>query len=120
MDKVQLLAAVPVLSVADISKSTAFYQDKLGFKRQFEVGDYAGFERGPFVLHLDGTNEEFSARPTCCRFHIKGVDALYTEIEPLGVVKTDEQLETRPHAMRQFSILDLDGNRITFAEPVTT
>ena len=120
MDDIQLLAAVPVFSVADISKSTSFYQDKLGFKRLFEVGPYAGFERGPFVLHLDGTNEEFSARPTSCRFHIKGVDALYAEIEPLGVVKPDEQLESRPHGMRQFSVLDIDGNRITFAEPIAT
>ena len=70
------------------------------------------------VVHLDGGSHEFSSKHTCCRFHIRGVDDLYAELEPTGVVKPDERLATMPHGLRQFSILDPDGNRITFAEPV--
>jgi hypothetical protein len=70
------------------------------------------------TIHLDALSHEFSSRPTCCRFHIRGVDALYAEVEPLGIVKVDEQLVTNIHGMRQFSILDPDGNRITFAQPM--
>jgi hypothetical protein len=46
------------------------------------------------------------------------VDGLYEELLPRGVVKPDEQLATMSHGLRQFSVLDPDGNRITFAEPV--
>ena len=115
---VELIDAVSVLSVTDIARSLAFYRDRLGFAAEFEMGVYAGVRRGDMALHLDAGAHDFSARPTCCRFHIRGVDDLYAELEPRGVVKPDERLATMPHGMRQFSVLDPDGNRITFAEPV--
>jgi catechol 2,3-dioxygenase-like lactoylglutathione lyase family enzyme len=114
---VELIAAVPVLNVADLPRSLAFYRDQLGFAQEFVFGAYAGVARGGMVLHLDAGDHAFSARPTCCRFHLRGVDELYAEVEPRGAVKPDERLETRPHGMRQFSVLDPDGNRVTFAEP---
>lgn len=120
MPDFDLIASVPVLSVADVGKSVAFYRDRLGFTPAFEFGPYAGVQRGALEIHLDGGSHDFSARPTCCRFHIRGVDGLYAELEPKGVVKPDEQLATAPHGMRQFSVLDPDGNRITFAEPAAS
>jgi hypothetical protein len=42
---------------------------------------------------------------------------LYAEIEPQGVVLPSERLETKVWGFRQFTVLDLDGNHITFAEP---
>ncbi len=116
MGDIELIATIPVLNVTDVGKSVAFYRDRLGFAPTFEVGPYAGVQRGALEIHLDAGRHEFSARPGCCRFHIRGVDALYRELEPRGVVKPDEKLATQPHGMRQFSVLDPDGNRITFAE----
>jgi catechol 2,3-dioxygenase-like lactoylglutathione lyase family enzyme len=118
MADVELIDTIPVLSVADLPQSIAFYRDRLGFAPEFEMTGYAGVRRGQMALHLDGGSHEFSAAPTCCRFHIRGVDGLFEELDPLGVVKPDERLATMPHGLRQFSVLDLDGNRITFAEPV--
>ena len=119
MSDIDLIAAVPVLNVSDVSKSVAFYKDRLGFTPIFEFGPYAGVQRGPIEIHLDGGQHDFSARPTCCRFHIRGIDSLYEEMDKQGVVKPDERLETAPHGMRQFSVLDADGNRITFGEPAS-
>jgi len=119
--EVQLLAAIPVLSVTDVPRSLAFYRDQLGFATEFDMGDvvpYAGVRRGEMALHLDGGTHEFAHIPGNCRFHLRGVDGLYEELAPRGVVKPDEQLATMPHGLRQFSVLDPDGNRITFAEPV--
>lgn len=120
MADIELIEAVAVLSVSDVLRSLAFYRDRLGFDVDFEMSGYpyAGVRRGAMALHLDGGEHDFSARPTCCRFHIRGVDALYAELEPRGVVKPDERLATMPHGLRQFSVLDPDGNRITYAEPV--
>ena len=118
MAEIELLASVPVLNVADVTKSFDFYRERLGFGQDFAMPGYGGVSRDGMALHLNAGETEFSARPTCCRFHIRGVDALYAELEPKGVVKPDERLATMPHGLRQFSVLDLDGNRITFAEPV--
>jgi catechol 2,3-dioxygenase-like lactoylglutathione lyase family enzyme len=121
MASIELIDTVPVLSVSDITASLAFYRDRLGFATEFDMSGmfpYAGVRRGPMTLHLDGGTHEFAARPTNCRFHIRGVDALFAELDAQGVVKADERLATLPHGHRQFSVLDVDGNRITFAEPV--
>ncbi len=45
---------------------------------------------------------------------------VYKDFDKKGVVMPDERLETTPFGMRQFSVLDLDGNRITFAEPAAS
>jgi hypothetical protein len=52
-----------------------------------------------------------------CRINVRGVDQLYVEIGPHGVVAPDEPLETKSHGLRQFTVVDLSRNRITFAEP---
>ncbi len=115
-----LIEAVPILSVSDLGRSIAYYRDQLGFALEFTATGfpYAGVRRDGMVLHLDAGAHEFAARPTNCRFHVRGVDDLYAELLPRGVVKADEHLEAQPHGMRQFSILDPDGNRVTFAEPI--
>jgi catechol 2,3-dioxygenase-like lactoylglutathione lyase family enzyme len=121
MTDVQLLATVPVLAVSNLPRALAFYREQLGFETEFDMQPqfpYAGVSRGELRLHLDGGSHEFTHIPTHCRFHIRGIDALYEEINPRGVVKPDEQLQTMPHGLRQFSVLDQDGNRICFAEPI--
>jgi hypothetical protein len=95
----------------------AFYRDKLGFAPAFEMEGYAIVARGTIELHLDGY-AEWPRPSTTCRINLRGVDALYGSIEPQGIVHPEEPLETKPHGMRQFSVLDPWGNRITFAEPV--
>ena len=116
MAAIELLATVPVFSVADLRRSLAFYRDRLGFDVVFDIGAYAGVKRGDMELHLDGGAHEYSARPTCCRYHIRGVDALYAQMEHEDFIKPDERLATKH--MRQFSVVDPDGNRITFAQPL--
>ena len=116
MADIELIATVPVLCVSDVAKSVAFYRDRLGFSPLFNMGQYAGLKRGPMELHLDGGTHTYAQRPTCCRFHIRGVEPLYAEMKKQDVIKPDEHLASTH--MKQFSVLDLDGNRITFAEPL--
>jgi catechol 2,3-dioxygenase-like lactoylglutathione lyase family enzyme len=110
-----LESAIPVLPVQDVPKAVAFYRERLGFEPRFELGPYAGVGRGAVEVHLDGSAPP-SARVTA-RFAVAGVDALYAELERQAVIHPAEPLETKPWGMRQFSALDCDGNRLTFAEP---
>lgn len=111
---VDLKSAVPVLPVKDMKAAVAFYQDKLGFSRIFDMGNYAGIMRGPIELHLDGSG--WGGGPVSVRINLAGVDDVHAEIAPKGIVMKDEPLETKPWGMRQFSVLDPSGNRVTFAQ----
>ena len=111
-----LEGAIPVLPVRDVPKAVAFYRERLGFTPLFELGPYAGVKRGPIELHLDGSGPP--APPVSARIAVRGVDEVYAELEKQSVIHPQEPLETKPFGMRQFSVLDLDGNRITFAQPV--
>ncbi len=99
----------------DVQKAIAFYRDRLGFEPRFEYGPCAGVGRGPIEVHLDGSAPALA--PVTFRIAVSGVDALYAELEKQGVIHPKEPLETKPFGMRQFSALDADGNRITFAQP---
>jgi catechol 2,3-dioxygenase-like lactoylglutathione lyase family enzyme len=115
MSDPRLEAAIPVLPVGDVPKAVAFYRDRLGFAPRFELGDYAGVGRGPIEIHLDGSGPVLA--PVTCRIAVSRVDALYAELAKQGVIHPREPLETKLFGMRQFSVLDADGNRLTFAQP---
>jgi len=116
MTTIRLETAIPVLPVSDVPKAIAFYRERLGFEPRFEYGPYAGVARGPIELHLDGSTP--GAEPVTCRVALRGVDELYAELSAQGVIHPKEPLETKPFGMRQFSVLDQDKNRFTFAQPV--
>ena len=119
MTDLELTSAVPVLPVQDVSKAIDFYTTRLGFAKVFAFGPYAGVQRGAVTIHLDGAEVAAYPGPTCCRVNVRGVDALWSELqEHPDVLHPGEPLETKPSGQRQFSVLDCCGNRITFAEPV--
>ncbi len=115
MTDARITGTVPVLPVTDIEPAIAFYRDALAFTLAFQQGDYAGVERGAAHVHLDGVANAAAGQVTV-RVSVVGVDALYAEIEPKGVVDPAEPLNTKPWGARQFSVLDCCGNRITFVE----
>jgi catechol 2,3-dioxygenase-like lactoylglutathione lyase family enzyme len=110
---VKLRSTVPVLPVSDIAEARGFYSDKLGFTVAFEAGDYIGVSRDEALLHLDGVVNDGAGMVTC-RIEADGVDDLYAELEPAGVIDPAEPIRTTPWGSRQFSVLDCSGNRLTF------
>jgi hypothetical protein len=47
---------------------------------------------------------------------VTGVDALYREMVAADVVHPNGHLTDRPWGMREFAVVDGDGNLITFGE----
>ena len=91
--------------------------------------------RDDTVLHLWGaTDDEWRARadlherPVCsgaesflagtasCRIEVADVDALFDELEPVGVLHDVSRggVGTTDFGTREFATLDLDGNLLTF------
>ena len=118
MDEFKTLGAVPVINTNDFSKAVDFYTGILGFEKVFELGQYAGLELGGTMIHLNGTLDEWSSLPTSARIDVIGVDVFYEKIRGVAPIKSDEPLQDMPFGVRQFSVLDPDGNRITFCQTI--
>ena len=115
--RIRFKSAIPKQAAGDIPKAVEFYERKLGFARMFVLDDYAGVARGPVEIHLWRCADKHIAENTACRVNVEGIEALYEEYRPRGVIHPNGALATKPWGLNEFTVLDLDGNGITFSEP---
>jgi hypothetical protein len=133
----QTIPALPVTSVGD---AVSFYEARLGFTTRFRDAGFAIVVRDVAELHLWQSDDEtwrgraeadlhehpvrsgaesFIAGTASCRIalhSVAAVDALYEELAAAGV------LHPRDHGSavdtdfgtREFAVLDLEGNLLTF------
>ena len=114
--RVEFRSAIPKHAAGDIPRAVQFYEEALGFARLFVLDDYAAVARGPVEIHLWRCADRYIAENTACRVNVEGIDVLYEEYRPKGVIHPNGGLETKPWGFREFTVLDLDGNAITFCE----
>lgn len=132
----KMLQAYPYLPVRDIARSVAFFRDKVGLPPRHQEGGFAILSRDAIEVHLWQANDEswrtrvrdqpiisgaesFIAGTASCRIRVEGVEALYDDLRPLGIVHNNAPLTVQPWGDRDFAILDPDGNLVTFFEPAT-
>ena len=108
--------AVPKQAALNIRKAVEFYEQNLGFSKRFEMDDYAAVGRGSVEIHLWQCDDKYIAENTACRINVEGIDVLYQEYEVKGIVHPHGKLVTTPWGTKEFTVLDLDGNGITFCE----
>ena len=109
---------IPVLPALDISKSITFYEQQLGFTKRFEFDDYAGLSRDAIEVHLWLCEDSYISKNTSCRINVKNIEELYVEYQRVGVIHPHGKLEQKPWGLKEFVILDLNGNAIHFAESI--
>lgn len=113
-----LQVAEPVLASLDIYKTVDFYQSKLGFDRvSWKDENYAIVHRDKISIHFWKCNDKIHPENTCCYIRVQDVDSLYKELKSHGVVHPNGPLKDQPWGMREFAILDGDGNMIRFGQP---
>ena len=114
-----LVSLAAVLVVADVAGAIDFYVSRLGCVECFRVGDpvdYAAVERGALVLNLMPAPRAPAALGQAhLHVMVTALDALYAELVGRGVA-----IEVAPqdfwYGLREFSLRDPDGNRLTFGE----
>lgn len=128
-------SAVPVLPVRDTRLASRFYAEKLGFEVDHVDDGYAVVRRDAVAIHLwaatdaswkerDGTSpvvtgaETFIAGTASCRVQVDGIEAYGEAFREAGVLHPDGPLADKPYGLREFAILDLDGNLITFFQKI--
>ena len=112
------LRSVPVLAALNIGQSVEFYE-KLGFTTRFQQEDYAIILIGSIEIHLWQCDDKYIADNTGCRVEVKNIQALYEKYQQAGVVHPNGPLREQPWGTREFTLLDIAGNIITFSERMT-
>ena len=114
----------PQLRMTNWTKTRHFYVDGLGFEVDWEHRFEPGF---PVFTQLtrEGLSLFLSEHSGDCQvggaayFVVNDVDALYLEISRRGI-QPEELPANTPWGTREMIVVDPDGNRLRFANPVNS
>ena len=111
------LSATPVLASLDIQRSVDFYVRTLGAMAvHAQAGSYGIVALGDVELHFWACDDQRIPSLTSCRIQVAGIAALYERCQELGAVHPNGGLRKQPWGTQEFSLLDEDGNCVTFHE----
>ena len=118
-----ITAAAPQFLVAKLDDSLTFYEQRLGFSRDFVYEDfYASVSRDHAVIHLKCAPKLEAERAhrraeehLDAYLAVTGVDELHQELAGRGV-RITKPLEQRPWGTRDFYVEDPDGYILCFSE----
>ena len=115
-----LVSAVPVLQSLNIDETVAFYEKKIGFSKLYQDEGFAILYRDEVYINFTGTTDKYLPDNTACRINVTDVESLYRELEPQGIIHPNAPLETTEWGTKEFAIIDVSGNLITFSERLNT
>jgi catechol 2,3-dioxygenase-like lactoylglutathione lyase family enzyme len=126
---------IPALPARDIPAATRFYVERLGCTVLHTDGHFSVLQRDAARLHLWESGDtswtardDLAARPVVsgaesflagtasCRIEVDDVDGLYDELAAADVLHSVSRggPEDTDFGSREFHVLDLDGNLLTF------
>ena len=109
-----LRKVMPELPMSDVIAGVVHYRDVLGFEVNYSQHDIGVMDRDDMRLLLIAR----SARHTgigSCAFYVTDADALHAELTARGANVQGPPV-SKPWGLREFSVLDPEGNRLTFAQ----
>lgn len=111
----QLRQALPELPLNDVSAGVAHYRDVLGFRINYAQDDLGVMDRDEITVVLIKRTDRHTGIGSCY-VYVEDADALHAELVAKGANVLDQPV-SMPWGLRQFRVLDLEGNRITFGQP---
>lgn len=111
----QLQQLLPELPLNDVAAGVAYYQKVLGFHINYAQHDLGVMDRDDVTLVLIARTPQHMGMGSC-EAYVRDADALYTELVARGADVQGAPV-SHPWGLRDFRVLDLEGNRITFAQP---
>jgi catechol 2,3-dioxygenase-like lactoylglutathione lyase family enzyme len=105
---------LPELPVRDVTKSVVHFRDVLGFKINHAQEDLGVMDRdGITVLLIPRSTEHQGIGSTYV--YVENVDELHRELLSKGAYVQGSPV-SHPWGLRDFTTLDLDGNRLRFGQ----
>lgn len=111
-----LKTAIPILASLNALQTIEFYTKKLGFTFHANWDGYLILSRDGVFIHFWPTADEAVPKSTGCYVNVTAVDDLYALYKAQDVIHPNGALKTMHWEMRQFSILDNNGNILHFGE----
>lgn len=105
---------MPELPFDNVPGAVKHYRDLLGFVVNYEQDDIGVLDRDEVRVLLVARTPQHSGIGSAC-FYVRDVDALYAEFLRSGAEIQGEPV-SQPWGLREFSILDIERNRLTFAQ----
>ena len=101
--------------VDDQDKALRFYTEVLGFTQAFRYGTYVGLRMAKCELHICPSDPGRSSRIGCGNAYVicDEVDEYFRKIKAAGA-NPKTQPADQFYGMRDFIILDPDGNQLSF------
>jgi predicted enzyme related to lactoylglutathione lyase len=107
---------MPELPLSDIAAGLAHYRDVLGFKTNYAQHDICVMDRDSVRILLILRTDRHSGIGSCY-IYVTDVDVLHSELTGKGACLDGPPI-SRPWGLREFQVRDLEGNRITFGQPL--
>lgn len=110
-----LKEALPELPHSNVKAGIAHYLDVLGFKINYARDDFGVLFRDAVTVLIIPRSEAHKGIGSCY-VYIQDADTLYAELRANGA-KVQGEPVSHPWGLRDFAVLDLEGNKITFGQP---
>lgn len=109
-----LSRVMPELPVDDVPAAVRHYRDVLGFSVNYEQHDIGVLDRDEVRLLLVQRTPEHRGIGSAY-FYVRDADGLHAELLRSGADAQGEPV-SQPWGLREFSVRDQDGNRLTFGQ----
>ena len=117
--------AIPTLPCRSVAAAVAFYK-RLGFEggAHEHNGDYAILRRGAVELHFFTHKELVPADSSAgCYIRVLDVESVYrsfssSQLPRAGIPRMDT-LEDKPWGLREFAVVDPDGNLLRIGQIIS-
>ena len=125
MVRAKLRSSTTVFLVGNIEPTMEWYK-RLGFKSEYYPPGFAILSRDEIQILLqqqpDYVAPDDPGRRECQGWNLyiitDDVRTLYNEYSTLPGVKISRQLCRQDYGMTEFDVMDLNGHRLVFAEPI--
>jgi predicted enzyme related to lactoylglutathione lyase len=115
-DPEQFIQGAPVLPVADVESTSAYFRDILGINWDFGDEQYSVVWRDNSAIHLTRARQRSAAGIHLLQWG-RDVDACHREVRDRGADVLDEPTD-RPYQIREFKVRDPNGIEIVFAQDI--
>lgn len=112
--KGQFRKIMPEMPLSNVAAGIAWYRDVLGFSINYEQHDLGVMDRDNVRLLLTARTPQHTGIGSCY-VYIDNADDLYDELLAKGAPIPAPPV-SQPWGLREFQVLDLEGNRIAFAQ----
>lgn len=106
---------MPELPFDDVPAGVVHYQNVLGFEVNYQQQNIGVLDRDEVRILLVARTPNHSGIGSAY-LYVTDVDALYSELVGKGADVQGEPL-SQPWGLREFTVLDLERNRLTFGPP---